>query len=349
MLIKELSQIPGVSGDESRVRTYIKGKLNEWGIKNYTDSMGNLYAVKEGKGKSTNQDLLVAAHMDEVGLMVSSIEKSGHLRFYKVGGVNEFTLVSKTVTIGPRDVMGVIGAKAVHLQKKEEKEKALKADQLFIDIGAKNKEDAEKAVQVGDYVSFYQEPALVGEKMLLGKALDNRAGCAALLEILRMKEPCGYTAVFTVQEEVGLRGATVAAYRLNPKVALVLETTTAADLLDVKEKDRATVLGAGPAFTLRDDSFITHPKVLDLLVSIAEKGKKPYQFRRYTGSYTDAGAIAISRNGVLTGIISTPCRYIHTPASLLIIDDWNHLVEIAVEFIHHVQEKGALFSNARTG
>ncbi len=339
MLIKELSQIPGVSGDEAKVRSFIKEKLAAWGIEHYTDSMGNLYAYNEGRSKKEGRGLMLSAHMDEVGLMVSSIEKSGQLRFYKVGGVFENTLVSSAVKVGPRDVDGVIGYKAVHLQKKEEREKPHQVDKLYIDIGARNREDAEKVVSAGDYVSFATKARSSGD-LIFGKALDNRAGCAALLELLGRKHPAPFCAVFTVQEEVGLRGAGVAAYRVNPRIALVIETTTAADLPDVDEHEQATIVGSGPALTLRDDSVITHRRVLERLLEVAEEEKIPCQFRRFTGSFTDAGVVSLSRSGVLTAVVSTPCRYIHSPVSFLNAADWSHLVELVSAFISSVDTKG---------
>jgi putative aminopeptidase FrvX len=341
MYLKELSQMHGVSGDEKKVRDFIKAKLTARQIKTYSDSMGNLYAFKEGKVAGEEPGIMLSAHMDEVGLMISSIEKSGHLRFYKVGGINEEALVSKPVQIGPQGISGVIGAKAIHLQKKEERQKALQVDDLYIDIGVKNKEEAEKYVEIGDYATF-DTKAHIFEGYFRGKALDDRAGCAALLEILSRDHPFPFTAVFTVQEEVGARGAKVAAYRVRPKVALVLETTPAIDLpgLDVEEQDYSTALGRGPAFTLMDNSVITHPRVLERLIAVAEQEKRPYQFRRYTGSFTDAGAITVSRRGVLTGVVSTPCRYIHTPVSILCLEDWKHLVEIVDTFIRSVNERG---------
>lgn len=339
MLIKELSAIPGVSGDETRVRNFIRERLTAWGLKNYTDSLGNLYVLKEGRSRGEDPGLMLCAHMDEVGLMISSIEKSGHLRFYKVGGVYEQALISKPVKIGPGDVCGVIGAKAIHLQKKEERKKALSIENLYVDIGAKNKDDAEKAVKIGDYVSFYSEASCY-ENLIRGKALDNRAGCAALLEILQRDYPCSFTAVFTVQEEVGIRGARVAAYRVNPRLALVLETTIAADTPGIKEHEHSTSLGAGPAFTVKDDSVIAQPRILERLVHVAETQQRPYQFRRYGGSFTDAGAIVTSRGGIAAGVISTPCRYIHSPLSMLNLKDWRHLVEIVDGFIRSIDERG---------
>ncbi len=338
MYIKELSQLPGVSGDESRVRDFIKEKLLRWGIKNQTDALGNLYAFKEGRGKGKAPGIMLTAHMDEVGLMVSYIEKSGHLRFYKVGGINEHTLVSKPVKIGHQDIRGVIGAKAIHLQKKEERKKALEVDQLYIDIGAKNREDAEKAVKIGDYVSFDSAASATGN-LVRGKALDNRAGCAALLEILQKEYPFSFTVVFTVQEEIGSRGAKAAAYRVDPQMALVLETTGAADIPGVNEQSGSVAIGAGPAFTLMDDFFLAHPQIIDHLAAIAEQEKIPYQFRRYTGSFTDAGAVATARSGAAVGVISTPCRYIHTPVSLLSLADWTHLINVTDVFIRSVAER----------
>lgn len=339
MLIKELSELSGVSGNEGKVRSYIKEQLSQMSIKYQVDSIGNLFAFKEGKNRSGKYNLMLSAHMDEVGMMISSVEKSGHLRFYKIGGVDEASLLSTPVTIGNDNVPGVIGAKAIHLQKKEERNNPLDIEKMYIDIGAKNKEDAEKAVKAGDYICFHTRGKLQ-EKNFKGKALDNRAGCAALLELLRRDCLYPFTAVFTVQEEVGLRGAKVAAYRVDPDVALVLETTTAADMPEIKKHEHATTLGAGPAFSLKDDSMLGHPKVLKALTAAAEEADVNYQFRRYTGSFTDAGVISLSRSGVMTGVVSTPCRYIHTPVSLLDINDWKNLVDTVYTFINSVQEKG---------
>ncbi len=339
MLIKELSEIPGVSGDESRVRAFIRQELDKMGVLSATDSIGNLYAFK-GDSKWQEGSVMLTAHMDEVGMMIASIEKSGHLKVYPVGGLDELLLLSKSVRIGPDNIPGVIGAKAVHLQKKEEREKAVEIDKLYIDIGARDKEDAEKSVKVGDYISFLSEGRLQQGDLFSGKALDNRAGCAALLEILKKDYPFSITGVFSVQEEVGLRGAKVAAYRINPRIALVIETTTAADLPDIKEHEHATSLGKGPAFTIRDDSVITHPLILERLLSVAEKEGIPFQFRRFTGSFTDAGAISLSRSGVMSGVISTPCRYLHSPASLINLHDWRNLVQVVDGFLNSIGEKG---------
>jgi endoglucanase len=339
MFLKELSELHGVSGDETRVRNFIREKLMEMGIKNFTDSMGNLFAVKEGQRGTRDLGLMISAHMDEVGLMVSSVEKSGHLRFYKVGGIEEKSLVSKPVRIGRDAVHGVIGAKAIHLQKSGERKKALTIDELYIDIGAKNKEEAEKAVKPGDFVSFATEAETWGD-IFKGKALDDRAGCAALLELLGKDTACGFTAAFTVQEEVGARGARAAAFRIDPQMALIIETTLAVDVVDIKKHDQSTVLGQGPAFTLQDESVIAHPRLLERLIEVAGETGKPYQFRRYAGNFTDAGAVSRSRGGVMTGVISTPCRYIHTPASLINLGDLNGLIEITEGFIRSVAEKG---------
>lgn len=339
MLLKELSELPGVSGNEGRVRDFIREKLSAWGIRHDCDALGNLYAYKGDGATGSAVDLMLAAHMDEVGLMVSAIEKSGHLRFYKVGGIDEQFLVSCPVYIGNTGIPGVIGAKAVHLQKKEERGKLLEVDKLYIDIGAKDKDDAAKVIKVGDYVSF-AAPAATFADTFKGKALDNRAGCAALLELLQRDFPGSFTAVFTVQEEIGCRGAKAAAYRLNPRMALVVETTIAADLPDVEEKDQVTLLGKGPAFTLQDDSLIAHPRILERLMAVAQEQNIPCQFRRYTGSSTDGGAVAQAREGVPTGVISTPCRYLHGPASLLCLKDWRNLVEVVDGFINSVMAKG---------
>ncbi|HAP32273.1 MAG TPA: peptidase M42 [Firmicutes bacterium] len=339
MFLKELSELSGVSGNEDMVRDFIRGKLSAWGIHHDCDALGNLYAYKGDGATGAVGGLMLAAHMDEVGLMVSAIEKCGHLRFYKVGGIDEQFLVSCPVYIGSAGISGVIGAKAVHLQKKEERGKLLEVDKLYIDIGAKDKDDAAKVIKVGDYVSFAARTATFADTFK-GKALDNRAGCAALLEILQRDFPGSFTAVFTVQEEIGCRGARAAAYRLNPRMALVVETTIAADLPDVEEKDQVTLLGKGPAFTLQDDSLIAHPRILERLMTVAQEQNISCQFRRFTGSSTDGGAVTQTREGVPAGVISTPCRYLHGPASLLCLADWRNVVEVVDGFINSVLAKG---------
>ncbi len=336
MYLEELSPIPGVSGDEREVRKYIRECLPRKGVKVENDTMGNLLVQKRGKSSRKNAPhIMLAAHMDEVGFMISSIEKSGHLRFKKVGGLDDRVLVAKSVLVGKERVPGVIGSKAVHLQRKEERQKPYEVKNLFIDIGAKSKEDAEKLVKIGDYVSFKSSFTSVGEDCYMGKAFDDRVGCSILLELLKQKNMPSFTAAFTVQEEVGFRGARTAAYTLQPDIAIVLEGTAASDVPEAKDHEHATTLGCGPALTVMDQSVIADRELLTNLVNLAERENIPYQFRRFTGGFTDGGAIALAGEGTRTAVISVPCRYIHSPFSILQQSDYYHTLKLVQAFLEN--------------
>lgn len=319
MLLEKLSQAFGVSGSEEEVRQILKDELKPFVDRLETDVLGNLLVYKKGTVDSPR--VMICAHMDEVGMMVVDIDDSGLLKFKKVGGIDDRVLVSKPVMVGPDRIKGVIGAKAIHLQKKEERGKSMASDQLYIDIGAASEEEAKKNVKAGDYISFAISPRRMGQDGFMGKALDNRVGCWLLAELLQQDLPLSVHGAFTVQEEVGLRGAGVAAYTINPDLALVLETTTALDVLDNKEHLHATSLGKGPALTLMDSSFVSHKKVLDFIMKTAAENHIPYQFRRFTGAGTDAGRISLIHEGIPVGVISTPCRYLHGPRSLINLKD----------------------------
>jgi tetrahedral aminopeptidase len=329
MLLEKLSRAPGVSGCEGEVRQILKEELAPYVDRLETDVMGNLLAFKEGPAKEGPVKgepvpvprVMLAAHMDEVGLVVTEIDGSGLLKFKTVGGIDDRVLLSKAVLVGPDRVSGVIGAKAIHLQKEEERGRTLTVDQLYIDIGAGSEEEAKKKVKTGDYIAFATVPRPFGDGCFLGKALDDRVGCCIVAELLKEELPLAVHAAFTVQEEVGLRGAAVAAYRIKPDLALVVETTAAADVAHVPEQHQSTELGKGPALTLMDGTFISHKPLLDFIIGVAEEAGLPYQFRRFTAAGTDAGRISISGDGVPTAVISTPCRYLHGPRSLVNLQD----------------------------
>ncbi|MFY9115312.1 MAG: M42 family metallopeptidase [Dethiobacteria bacterium] len=334
MFLEELSNIPGVSGDEREVRRFIRAALPKRGVTLQTDAMGNLLVHKgTGRPMSRVPRIMLSAHMDEVGLMISSIEKTGHLRFRKIGGIDDRVLVSRTVVVGRDKIPGVIGAKAIHLQKAEERKKSLEIEQLFIDIGVRNKEEAEKIVKIGDYASFDTSCIRLGQDCFMGKAFDDRVGCSILLELLRQKKTPPFSAAFTVQEEVGLRGATVAAYTLKPDLALVLEGTAASDVPGIKEHQHLTSLGGGPAISFMDRSMIVDRELLEKMIRLAQKNKMPFQLRRFTGGGTDGGSISLSRGGVKTAVLSVPCRYIHAPSSILKESDYRHTVDLARAFL----------------
>lgn len=314
-MLAELSDLRGVSGDEGIVRRLLVEKLDQFQSKTAVDTMGNLL-VRKGS-KSINPRIMLSAHMDEVGLMVMSIHDSGLLKFKPVGGIDRRVLVAKRVRIGAEGLPGVIGSKPVHLQKEGEQKKPFDEEKLFIDAGFKNRSEAEKNVQIGDYVTFDSSCVELGDGFYRGKAFDDRAGCQILLELLLENNGLVFDAAFTVQEEVGARGAAVAAYTLQPQVALAVETTAAADTPETEKESISTALGAGPAISFMDRTIMVSRDMREGLVEAAETAGVPYQFRRFTGAGTEAGIIALTRDGIKTGVVAVPCRYIHSPHSIL--------------------------------
>jgi len=337
--LEKLSNANGVTGREAEVRDLMKKYLKPYVDETREDRLGNLIAFK--KGNKNAPTVMLAAHMDEVGLMIKNIKKKGFLQFAKVGGIDDRILLAQKVIVhtdkGP--LTGVVGSKPPHIQTEEERKKVVDADRLFIDVGAKDKEEAEKmGVQVGDVVSFDTKFVQIGENVVLGKALDDRVGCAMMVETLRrlQKVDCNVYAVGTIQEEVGLRGATIAAFQVAPDVCIVLETTVAGDMPGVEEGKAPAKMGEGPVVTVADAGLIAHPKVLRLLIDSAKENKIPYQLETGIRGSTDAARISLSREGVPSGVISVATRYIHSPAAILNLDDAEKTVKLAVAAIEKV-------------
>lgn len=335
MWLEELSEAMGVSGHEDEVRQIITDVIADQVDEYRVDSIGNVIALNKGDG-SSDLKVMVAAHMDEVGFMISQIEESGMLRFFKVGGLDDRILPAKMVWIGDKKVPGVIGAKPVHLTERKERDKAIKYKKLTIDIGASSKAEAEKLVQRGDYATFATEfveldPAGESWRTVRGKAFDDRAGCAVLIELLNTQYPFDLYAVFTVQEEVGLRGARVAAFAVEPDLAFVLEGTGANEIPTKKDISPSTRLGHGPAITVMDRSFIADKRLVRLLIDTAKELGIPYQIKQPGIGGTDAGAIHRTKEGVPSVTVSVPCRYIHSPAAILSLDDFDHTAQLVQE------------------
>lgn len=326
MFLKELTELSGVSGYEYEVRNYIKNKLEEIGCEYYVDKLGNLIAHNKGK---KNKTLMVAAHMDEVGLMVSHIDSNGFIKFQAVGGIDQRVLNSKVVLVGENKIPGVIGSKAVHLMSAEDREKSLPIDKLYIDIGTYSKSETEKLVSIGDYIVFKSDYVEFGEGLIKAKALDDRAGCSALLEILSMKLDADFYGVFTVMEEVGCRGAQTAAYALEPDYAIVLEGTVCADMPEVKDYSKATLIGKGAALSLMDNSSLYDIDEVRKVEEVAKKNNISYQFRASSAGGNDAGPIHKTKEGSKAVSISIPCRYIHSSVNVASINDYNSVVSLA--------------------
>jgi putative aminopeptidase FrvX len=340
-ILEKLSNANGVTGREGEVRELIKNYLKPYVDEIREDRLGNLIALK--KGKKDAPTVMIAAHMDEIGLMIKNIKKRGFLQFTKVGGIDDRILLAQKVIVhtdkGPLN--GVVGSKPVHIETEEERKKVVNADKLFIDVGAKDKEEAEKmGVQVGDVVSFDTKFARINEDIVLGKALDDRVGCAIMIEALKRlrKVDCNVYAVGTIQEEVGLRGATIAAFQVEPDVGIALDATVAGDTPGVGEGEAPAKMGEGPVLTVADAGLIAHPKVLRLLIDSAKENKIPYQLETGIRGATDAARISLSREGVPSGVIAVASRYIHSPAAILSLDDAEKTVKLVVAVIENVSK-----------
>lgn len=330
MLLEKLSNARGVSGNEAEVREIlidaIKNRVDDY----RTDTLGNLIALKKAKSTRGRNSLkvMLAAHMDEVGLMIVHHESNGYLRFEKVGGIDDRVLLSKVVLIGKDKIPGVIGVKPIHLLKQKEREQVIDSDSMSIDIGVKTKEEAQAAVKLGDYVTFATEFAEIGGGLVKGKALDDRVGCATLVEILKRDYPFDVYGVFTVQEEVGARGARVAAYAIEPAYAFALEGTVCDDSPKKKDVSPVTRVGGGPAITFMDNSMISDRRLVDLLIETAKENRIPYQFKQAVAGGTDAGRIHLSKEGVPSVAVAVPTRYIHSPVSLLSKQDFENTIAL---------------------
>lgn len=336
-LLAPLSEAAGVSGWEAEVRAHLRSRLQTMGIEARTDKMGNLIAYR-GPESSDSFRVMLSAHMDEVGLVVSGVEKSGLLRFRPVGSIDARVLVSQAVLVGKERVPGVIGSKPVHLQEPKEQEKPFRVEDLYVDIGAKSKEEAEKAVKLGDPIVFATRFGRLGSRRAKGKAFDDRAGCLVLLGALAEQYRLPVYGVFTVQEEVGLRGAQVAAYALEPALGLVLEGTVCSDTPGEEEHAQATQLGKGPAISVMDAGSVYNRKVIEQLVRVAERSGIPYQMRRTTSGSNEAGRIHLARAGAVVGALSVPCRYIHSPVSVVDLEDLANTRRLLSEFLRSLEE-----------
>lgn len=330
MLLEELSNARGVSGDEKEVREILIGAVKDRVDEYRVDSIGNLITLKRGKGARQKSSLkvMIAAHMDEVGLLIVHHDSNGQLRFRKVGNIDDRVLLSKIVLIGKDKIPGVIGVKPIHLLKQKEREQVLDLESMSIDIGAKSKEETEGAVKIGDYATFATEFGAMGDGLVKGKALDDRTGCAVLVEILKRDYPFDLYGVFTVQEEIGTRGARVAAYAIEPAVAFVLESTVCDDSPKKKDISPTTRLGEGPAITVADRSFIADRRLVKLLIDTAKENRIPYQIKQPMIGGTDAGRIHVAKEGVPSVAVAVPTRYIHSPVSLLSRQDFENAIAL---------------------
>lgn len=330
--LRALSEAVGVSGREESVRKVVLEAIRDYAEDIRIDPIGSVTALKRGTG-AVPLRVMLAAHMDEVGFMVMGFENDGLIRFSAVGGIDDRILPGLRVKVGDAQLPGVVIWTPIH---KNNEQNVVKISSLRIDIGATNKDEASGKVKRGERIAFDTHYTEVGERVVRGKALDDRAGCSLLIDLLRGGPyPVDVLAAFTVQEEIGLRGAQVAAQTLNPDIAFVLESTTANDVPDplaspdaVDPPNPTCVMRGGPVLTVMDRSLIVPPKLLGFLRETAEREGIPYQIKTMPGGGTDGGAIHTTNDGVPTAVVSLPCRYIHSPAAYLHRDDYDHTLRL---------------------
>lgn len=332
MHLKELSEAIGVSGKEDAVRQVVLDAIRGHVTHVRIDPMGSVTALKAGTSENRLR-VMIAAHMDEVGFMVMGFENDGLIRFTSIGGIDDRILPGLRVKVGDSLIPGVITWTPIH---KNNDQNVVKMSNLRIDIGATSKDEAAGKVKRGERIAFDSQYMEIGERMLRGKSFDDRAGCSLLIDLLKGESyPVDVLAAFTVQEEVGVRGAQVAAQTLKPDMAIVLEGTTAHDVPnptaepdDQETTNPSTRVLGGPALTVMDRMMIANPRLLAFMRETAEAEGIPYQLRSMAVGGTDGGAIHISNSGVPTAVVSLPCRYIHGPTAYLHRDDYDNALRL---------------------
>ncbi len=336
-LLKALSEMHGVSGFEGPVRGFIRSQLE--GLAEFeTDNLGSLVCKK--RGTDDRPRIMVPAHMDEIGFVVKDVDESGCLRFATLGGWLEQVMLGHQVVVKTRkgDLAGVIGSTPPHMLPREERDKLIKQKKMFIDVGARGKKEAEGlGVRIGDPVVPRQEfTQLENGKCLMGKAWDDRAGCALIIELIqrlrRLKHPNTVCGVGTVQEEVGTRGAETAADVVNPDFCMALDVGIATDVPGIEGEPKVS-LGKGPVLYMQDAGTISHLRFRDFVVETAERRKIPHQISLIEGGATDARAVQLHGRGVASVVFGLPARHIHSHAGVIHTDDYDAMLRLLVELV----------------
>ncbi|QHA92824.1 M42 family metallopeptidase [Bacillus sp. N1-1] len=338
-MLKELTDANGVPGNEREPREVMKKHIESLSDEVMYDNLGSLIAVK--KGNAEGPKIMVAGHLDEIGFMITRIDDKGFLYFQTVGGWWEQVMLAQRVNVMTRNgnIMGVIGSKPPHILPAEQRKKSVDKKDMFIDIGASSREEAmEWGVKPGDsVVPICEFTVMNNEKMLMAKAWDNRIGCAIAIEVLRKLKgeahPNTVYGVGTVQEEVGLRGATTATNMIKPDIGFAVDVGIAGDTPGVSDKDAQSKMGKGPQIIMYDASMVGHKGLRDFVTDTADENNIPYQFDSIAGGGTDSGKIHLTANGVPALSITIATRYIHTHAAILHRDDFENAVNLIVEVI----------------
>jgi len=323
-LLEKLIKAQGVSGNETEISGVIKEYVKKYCDEVYTDTLGNLIAHKKGNGFK----VMLTAHMDEIGIIATYIDDNGFIRFSGVGGVDVKNLPYNKVRF-ESGAVGVIGCEEKNFSKKAE------ISALYVDIGASSRDEAEKSVSIGDTAAFVSDMYISGGSVI-SKTLDNRAGCYCLIKALeKIKSGNDIYCVFTVQEEVGLRGAGTAAFAVDPDIAIAVDVTDTGDTPECEKM--AVKLGGGACVKVYDRSVICHKAVREGLIKAARDNGIAYQLEVMTYGGTDAGAIHKTRSGTATGGVSIPCRYIHSPSETASIKDMNACTDLIAAYVNSIK------------
>lgn len=328
-LLKKLCLCNGISGDEQCVRSIIEEQIKNYADSMYVDNLGNLIVHKKGRERAKKK-VMLSAHMDEVGFLVTDITSDGYVKFDEVGGIDRRVVIGKRVTIGKNQIVGTVGIKPIHLSKGDESSLVPKFSDMYIDIGADSRETALNSVSIGDCINFVSDFKMT-DTVIMSKALDDRFGCLVLIDIIKSDLQYDTDFAFVVQEEVGLRGAKTAAFALNPEIAFVIETTTAADIPEVDEEKQVCNLGSGAVISVMDKRTIYDKKLVAAAFDCAKSSKINVQYKRAVAGGNDAGAIHQSRCGVRTLAISLPCRYLHSQNCAANKNDCESVIKLSAE------------------
>ena len=353
-LIKQLTEIQGCSGNEKKIRQFIRETVETYCDKIETDFLGNLFCYIYGAVERTEEKLniLLDAHMDEIGFIVRFIDKNGFIRFSQVGAQNPRILPGQKVIIhsfSGEDIIGIIGESPIHLLKNDERKKVNQLDELFIDVGMSNPEEVNKFIAVGDYITLKQECILFkGKKRISSKAFDDRAGCFVLIKLIKefssLKDKLNNNLIFlfSSQEEIGVRGATVGSYKINPDIGIVVEVTHAIDYPGInKEKFYECSLGSGVSISIGPNIF---PKLSKLFINIAKEQNIPYILEAEPRQApNNARAIQLTRKGIPSSIISIPLRYMHTNIETIEYMDMINCIKLIKEFL--LKDLGNIMTN----
>jgi putative aminopeptidase FrvX len=342
-LLRRLCLAFGPPGCEGNVAEIIKEQLAGICDETWTDKAGNIIALL--RGKTPGKRLMIDAHMDEVGFMVTHIDDDGYIHFCNLGGIDPRVICGRRVVFGneTKKINGIVASKAIHQQSETERKEATAVDKMYVDIGAKNKEEAEKYLEPGDFGTFDSDFVFYGDKMLKSKALDDRFGCAVIIDVLRSLHETGYRpdydlyCAFTVREELGKAGSITAAYAVAPDSAIALEATAVADVSGVAGNAIVAKTGEGGVISLLDNGTIYDRGFVDFAMETGKRHNIKCQIKRYVSGGNDAAHIQKSRAGARVLAVSAPCRYIHTASNAINTDDYFAVTDLVCAIIKDIE------------